>query len=38
VNSYMQITATVRLGTTTGFITVTTPGGTATSATRYTVP
>jgi hypothetical protein len=37
VNSATQITATVAAGTTTGTISVTTPGGTATSATSFTV-
>jgi len=37
VNS-TQITATVAAGTTTGYISVTTPSGTGSSATRFTVP
>ena len=37
VNSATQITATVAVGTTSGAITVTTPGGTATSGTPFTV-
>ncbi len=37
VNSATQITATVANGTTNGKITVTTPGGTATSASNFTV-
>jgi len=37
VDSTTQITATVPVGATTGPISVTTPGGTATSATSYTV-
>src|SRR5262249_36774896 len=37
VNSATQITATVASGTTSGKITVTTPGGTATSASNFTV-
>lgn len=37
VNSYTQITATVPVGAVTGKIQVTTPGGTATSSTAFTV-
>jgi hypothetical protein len=38
VNSATQITVTVPAGTTTGFITVTGPGGTGTSVTAFVVP
>jgi uncharacterized repeat protein (TIGR03803 family) len=37
VNSYTQITATVPTGATTGKIAITTPGGTATSSTNFTI-
>jgi len=37
VNSYTQITATVPTGAKTGKISVTTPGGSATSAATFTV-
>ena len=38
VNSSTQITATVASGTTTGYVHVTTPSGTGTSSTMFTVP